>query len=37
VSGVEHSYAAGIKLEDQALFGVYSNAIADKFPTVENK
>jgi hypothetical protein len=31
---IEHSYAAGVQLEDEAFFGVYSDAIAGKFPAV---
>ena len=37
VGSVEESYCAGVELEDQAFFGVYSNAIAGKFSAVIDK
>lgn len=37
MSGVEHSYAAGVQLQDKALFGVDSDAIAGKFGAVEDE
>jgi hypothetical protein len=37
VGGVEHSYAAGVELEDQALFGIDADAVAGEFFAVENQ
>jgi hypothetical protein len=37
MNGVEHPYAAGIQLEDQAFFGINPDTVAGKFGAVENK
>jgi hypothetical protein len=37
VSGVEHSYPTGVKLDYQTLFGVDSNTVAAKFRAIENQ
>ena len=35
VSGVEHSYATGVQLEDQALFRIDADTIAGEFFAIE--
>ena len=37
MSGVEHSYAAGVQLEDQTFFGINSDTVTSEFSAVENK
>ena len=34
VGGVEHSDAAAVELEDQALFGVHADAVAGELPSI---
>lgn len=37
MSGVEHSYAACVQLEDQPFFRINSDTVTGEFDAVENK
>ncbi len=37
MGGIEHSYAAGVQLEDQPFFGINPDTVAGEFGAVENK